>query len=51
MVKHPRKKQNQSTATAITTDDTVTDDHSNIPVSTQSTDTNPEINLLKQLED
>ena len=51
MVKHPRKNQKQSTATAITTDDTVTDDHSNIPVSTQSTDMNPEINLLKQLED
>lgn len=55
MVNHPIRAQNWSTVTAITTDNTVTDDHNNTPVSTQSTDTNPKINfkinLPKQLED
>ena len=55
MVKHPRKSQNRSKATAIATDDTVIDDHNNTPVSTQPADMNlernSEINLLKQLED
>ena len=39
MVTYPGRNQNQSSATAITTDSAVTDDK-NTPVSTQSTDTN-----------
>ena len=56
MVKHPRKTQNWSTLTATYYYWWHCHyDHNNTPVSTQSTDTSPEINfeinLLKQLED
>ena len=45
IVKHPSRNKNRSSASAIATDDTATDDNN-----TQfSTDTTSEINLLKQL--
>lgn len=45
--KHPRRNQNQFSATAIAIDNTVTDENRTLV----STDTAPEINFLKQLED
>ena len=47
IVKHPRRNQNQFSATAIAIDNTVTDENRTLV----STDTTPEINFLKQLED